>query len=279
MVCTFVPRPFETDPGALKVPFFHNNDDYDEVIFYHAGNFFSRDNIAPGMMTLHPCGFTHGPHPKALKNMLVQSKPATDEYAVMIDARDALEITPAAQAVEWAGYVDSWKEQMKLATLRNGSRDGQLVVVSRDLTRALPVPHIAATLQEALDDWARVRAAAARRRASRWSRARVTAAFAFDVDRAHGAAAARVSLGRRLGLRESRRARAQGARRRDAGELLDRSAGLPGRLGRFPRRRREDVPVPSEEFGIDLEGEVAVITDDVPMGTTPRPGARSTSSC
>jgi homogentisate 1,2-dioxygenase len=33
VVCTFVPRPFETDPGALKVPFFHNNDDYDEVIF------------------------------------------------------------------------------------------------------------------------------------------------------------------------------------------------------------------------------------------------------
>jgi homogentisate 1,2-dioxygenase len=111
IVCTFVPRPFETDPGALKVPFFHNNDDYDEVIFYHAGDFFSRDNIKPGMMTLHPCGFTHGPHPKALKNMLVQSKPATDEYAVMIDARDALEIAPAAQSIEWMGYVDSWKER------------------------------------------------------------------------------------------------------------------------------------------------------------------------
>jgi homogentisate 1,2-dioxygenase len=109
VVCTFVPRPFETDPGALKVPFFHNNDDYDEVIFYHAGNFFSRDHIGPGMMTLHPGGFTHGPHPKALKNMLVQAKPATDEYAVMIDARDALEITAGARQVEWEGYVDSWK--------------------------------------------------------------------------------------------------------------------------------------------------------------------------
>ncbi len=109
VVCTFAPRPFETDPGALKVPFFHNNDDYDEVIFYHAGSFFSRDNIGPGMMTLHPCGFTHGPHPKALKNMLVQPTPATDEYAVMIDTRDALEITDAVQKVEWAGYVDSWK--------------------------------------------------------------------------------------------------------------------------------------------------------------------------
>ena len=67
VVCTFVPRPFESDPGALKVPFFHNNDDFDEVIFYHAGDFFSRDNIHPGMMTLHPVGFTHGPHPKALQ--------------------------------------------------------------------------------------------------------------------------------------------------------------------------------------------------------------------
>ena len=70
VVCTFVPRPFESDPGALKVPFFHNNDDFDEVIFYHAGDFFSRDNIKPGMMTFHPCGFTHGPHPKALAGML-----------------------------------------------------------------------------------------------------------------------------------------------------------------------------------------------------------------
>ena len=109
VVCTFVPRPFETDPGAMKVPFFHNNDDYDEVLFYHAGNFFSRDNIHPGMITLHPAGFTHGPHPKALKNVLKPGKPATDEYAVMIDTRDALEIAQGARDIERAGYVDSWK--------------------------------------------------------------------------------------------------------------------------------------------------------------------------
>jgi homogentisate 1,2-dioxygenase len=109
VVCTFAPRPFETDPGALKVPFFHNNDDYDEVLFYHAGDFFSRDHIEAGMMTFHPSGFTHGPHPKALKNMLVQAKPATDEYAVMVDARDPLEVGEAAAAVENAAYVDSWK--------------------------------------------------------------------------------------------------------------------------------------------------------------------------
>ena len=109
VVCTFAPRPFETDPGAIKVPFFHNNDDYDEVLFYHAGDFFSRDNIHAGMITLHPCGFTHGPHPKALGKMLVQPKVATDEYAVMIDTRDALEIGAAATSVENADYHLSWR--------------------------------------------------------------------------------------------------------------------------------------------------------------------------
>ncbi len=109
VVCTFAPRPFESDPGALKVPFFHNNDDYDEVIFYHAGDFFSRDNIHPGMLSFHPAGFTHGPHPKALSRMLTQPKPATDEYAVMVDTRDALEVGQPAATVEWRGYVDSWK--------------------------------------------------------------------------------------------------------------------------------------------------------------------------
>lgn len=109
VVCTFAPRPFETDPGALKVPFFHNNDDYDEVLFYHAGDFFSRDNIDAGMMTFHPSGFTHGPHPKALKNMLVQTKPATDEYAVMIDTRDPLDVGDDAAGVENRDYVNSWR--------------------------------------------------------------------------------------------------------------------------------------------------------------------------
>ncbi len=109
VVCTFTPRPFESDPGALKVPFFHNNDDFDEVLFYHAGDFFSRDNIHPGMVTFHPCGFTHGPHPKALGAALTPRKPATDEYAVMLDTRDALEVGAGAAAVEWAGYVESWR--------------------------------------------------------------------------------------------------------------------------------------------------------------------------
>ncbi len=109
VVCTFVPRPFESDPAALKVPFFHNNDDFDEVIFYHQGEFFSRDNIHPGMISFHPGGFTHGPHPKALKNAFTPKAPATDEVAVMLDSRDSLNVDEAAESIEWHGYVDSWK--------------------------------------------------------------------------------------------------------------------------------------------------------------------------
>ncbi|MSP88120.1 MAG: homogentisate 1,2-dioxygenase [Alphaproteobacteria bacterium] len=110
VVCTFAPRPAESDPGALKLPFFHNNDDFDEVIFYHRGQFMSRDNIHPGMLTLHPCGFPHGPHPKALA--LALKSPGgqiLDEVAVMVDTRDALDVGTLPEGVEWPGYVDSWK--------------------------------------------------------------------------------------------------------------------------------------------------------------------------
>ncbi len=111
VVCTFVPRPIESDPGALKVPFFHNNDDFDEVIFYHAGDFFSRDNIGPAMVTWHPAGFTHGPHPKAFAAGAAHSRTFTDEVAVMLDTRDALVAGPALQAVENPAYADSWKTE------------------------------------------------------------------------------------------------------------------------------------------------------------------------
>ena len=111
VVCTFVPRPIESDPGALKVPFYHSNDDYDEVIFYHAGEFFSRDNIKPGMMTWHPNGFTHGPHPKAFAAGAKAARTMTDEVAVMVDARDPLDISEAAQGTEDHGYANSWKSK------------------------------------------------------------------------------------------------------------------------------------------------------------------------
>lgn len=111
VVCTFVPRPIESDPGASKVPFYHNNDDYDEVLFYHAGDFFSRDNIAKGSVTFHPAGFTHGPHPKAFQAGLEYKKKFTDEVALMLDTRDALSVGEAALAVENPDYVNSWQEK------------------------------------------------------------------------------------------------------------------------------------------------------------------------
>jgi len=113
VVATFVPRPIESDPGALKVPFFHSNDDYDELVFFHRGQFFSRDNMQPGMMTFHPAGLPHGPHPLAFAAGARAARTETDEVAINIDSRDPLTLGPAALGVERPGYVDSWKEFLK----------------------------------------------------------------------------------------------------------------------------------------------------------------------
>jgi homogentisate 1,2-dioxygenase len=107
VVCTFLPRPLEKDADALKVPFYHQNIDYDEVLFYHDGDFFSRDNLHAGMMSLHPAGFPHGPHPKAMKS--VSGKTETQEYAVMVDSRKPLQMDPLAQTVELPNYWKSWQ--------------------------------------------------------------------------------------------------------------------------------------------------------------------------
>ncbi len=106
VVCTFLPRPLETDPDALKVPFYHQNIDYDEVIFYHDGDFFSRDNLHAGMITLHPAGFPHGPHPKAIKN--ISNKTHTQEYAVMVDTWRPLSVESHFAQTEVKEYWQSW---------------------------------------------------------------------------------------------------------------------------------------------------------------------------
>lgn len=108
VVCSFVPRPLETAPDALKVPFYHRNIDFDEVIFYHHGDFFSRAGITPGMLTWHPQGIHHGPHPKAVDN--AGQRDFTEEIAVMVDTRRPLRSTAAATAVEDGGYWASWQE-------------------------------------------------------------------------------------------------------------------------------------------------------------------------
>ncbi len=109
VVCSFLPRPLEQDPQALRVPFFHRNTDYDEFIFYHDGDFFSKDNIEPGYATLHPRGIHHGPHPKALASQ--SKKTHTDEYAVMLDGLNPIHVLPAGEQVEWEEYWASWMEK------------------------------------------------------------------------------------------------------------------------------------------------------------------------
>jgi fumarylacetoacetate (FAA) hydrolase len=154
--------------------------------------------------------------------------------------------------------------KVKLATLRSGSRDGQLVIVNRNLTRALPVPHLAGTLQEALDNWSRC-VPLLRDAAESLEQGAITSA-PFRVDRATAplprayqwvdgsAYVNHVEL-----VRKARGAEMPASFWTDP---LVYQGGSDDFLGPL-----EDVPVASEEFGIDLEGEVAVITDDVPMGT------------
>ena len=107
VVCSFVARPLEHESeGVLKVPFFHSNIDYDEVLFYHAGDFFSRDNIDAGAITFHPQGVHHGPHPKAFAKGA--KREFTDEYAVMVDTRLPLHMTEEFQRLENKDYWKSW---------------------------------------------------------------------------------------------------------------------------------------------------------------------------
>ena len=156
---------------------------------------------------------------------------------------------------------------MKLGSLKEGGRDGTLVVVSRDLKRAVRAVAIAPTLQAALDDWSN---AAPRLNALSADLAAGNAAGAFDLDVAVLAA----PLPR-------------------AYEFVDGSAYLP-HVERVRRARGAEVPqsfyvdplmyqatsagfygprdpilVANEDYGIDLEAEVIVITDDVPMGVSP----------
>jgi len=110
VVATFAPRPFEEDPDALKVPFFHRNTDYDEVIFYHRGDFFSRAGIEPGMLTFHPAGIHHGPQPQAVERAAARPPGGhADEVAVNVDARRPLTLTAAGESVRVAGYEESWR--------------------------------------------------------------------------------------------------------------------------------------------------------------------------
>lgn len=107
IICTFLPRQLENgDKAALKVPFYHNNIDFDEVLFYHDGQFFSRTDIRAGMLTYHPQGIHHGPQPGASERAEYATE--TNEIAVMIDARRPLKVCADALSAELPDYWKSW---------------------------------------------------------------------------------------------------------------------------------------------------------------------------
>jgi homogentisate 1,2-dioxygenase len=110
VVATFAPRPLESDPDALRLPFFHRNVDYDEVIFYHRGEFMSRAGITEGMLTFHPSGIHHGPQPKAVQRSEERGPGGfADEVAINIDARRPLVLTAEGEKSSVEGYVRSWR--------------------------------------------------------------------------------------------------------------------------------------------------------------------------
>lgn len=111
VICSFLPRPLESGEGAMKVPFYHRNIDFDEVLFYHEGNFFSREGIGEGAVTWHPQGIHHGPHPNAAKN--ADSQVMTEEVAIMVDTYRPLRPTQFAERVEFKDYASSWKADQK----------------------------------------------------------------------------------------------------------------------------------------------------------------------
>ncbi|MGZ3745871.1 MAG: homogentisate 1,2-dioxygenase [Pseudobdellovibrionaceae bacterium] len=107
VICSFLPRPLENgDPQAMKVPFYHSNIDFDEVLFYHQGQFFSRAGIQAGMMTFHPQGIHHGPQNQAVAR--TEGVRETNEIAIMIDTKNPLVASPQAESVEIKDYWKSW---------------------------------------------------------------------------------------------------------------------------------------------------------------------------
>jgi homogentisate 1,2-dioxygenase len=110
VVCSFVPRPFDFHPDAVKVPYHHANVDSDEVIFYADGDFMSRagSGIGRGSISVHPAGFVHGPQPGSWERS--RDADRTAELAVMVDTFRPLLVSDTARAVADPDYFRSWSE-------------------------------------------------------------------------------------------------------------------------------------------------------------------------
>jgi homogentisate 1,2-dioxygenase len=108
VVCSFCPRLYDYHPNAIPAPYNHSNIDSDELLYYVAGDFMSRKNVTRGMITLHPAGIPHGPHPGAVEKSI--GKKETQELAVMVDTFHPLQLTEEALKIENKGYTMSWAE-------------------------------------------------------------------------------------------------------------------------------------------------------------------------
>ncbi|MCG9679124.1 MULTISPECIES: fumarylacetoacetate hydrolase family protein [Vibrio] len=162
---------------------------------------------------------------------------------------------------------------MKLATLKNDTRDGQLVVVSKDLTKCVAVADIAVTLQSALDQWSKVEPQLTEVYQA-LNEGTLVAEMPFEqslcespLPRAYQWADGSAYVNHVELVRKARGAEMPPSFWTDP---LMYQGGSDAFIG-----PRDDIPVSSEEWGIDFEGEVAVITDDVPMGANAEEAAKS----
>ncbi len=108
VICSFVPRLYDYHPLSIPAPYNHSNVDSDEILYYVDGDFMSRKHVERGMISLHPKGIPHGPHPGTVEKSI--GKTETKELAVMIDPFHPLEITQAAMDCEDPTYYKSWVE-------------------------------------------------------------------------------------------------------------------------------------------------------------------------
>ena len=160
---------------------------------------------------------------------------------------------------------------MKLGSLKEGGRDGTLIVVSRDLTRAVRAAGIAATLQQALEDWSNL-APRLNALSEQLNADAVEGEFAVDMQalaaplpRAYEFVDGSAYLPHVARVRKARGAEVPESFYTDPLMYQATSAGFYG--------PRDAVKVISEDYGIDLEAEIVVITDDVPMAVTPEQAA------
>ncbi len=106
VICSFVPRLYDYHPLSIPAPYNHSNIDSDEVLYYVDGDFMSRKHVERGMITLHPGGIPHGPHPGTVEKSIGAKE--TKELAVMVDTFKPLLMTEFAVGIEDPDYYLSW---------------------------------------------------------------------------------------------------------------------------------------------------------------------------